>query len=155
MAVSVGIWLMSQGALMDSLGLGQWHLQLPAEPWSERPWYFNPFGWQLVFFTGFALIRGWIPVPPVNPMLIGLAIAIVVASMVLNYIGRELGWDWTSDWRAANRPLISKTDQGAIRFVQFMAMAYLGWVLAGPGGAWLQSRGSGALARLWGGRSPS
>ena len=31
---------------------------LPAEPWSDRVWFFNPFGWQLVFFTGFALMAG-------------------------------------------------------------------------------------------------
>ena len=29
---------------------------LPAEPWSDREWFFNPFGWQLIFFTGFAFI---------------------------------------------------------------------------------------------------
>jgi hypothetical protein len=41
--------------------LGQ--VALPAEPWSERTWFFNPFGWQLLFFTGFAFMAGWLPAP--------------------------------------------------------------------------------------------
>ena len=38
------------------LGANMGYLAMPAEPWSERTWFFNPFGWQLVFFTGFALM---------------------------------------------------------------------------------------------------
>ena len=37
---------------------------LPAEWWSDRPWFFDPFGWQLIFFTGFAFGSGWLPEPP-------------------------------------------------------------------------------------------
>ena len=43
-------------------------LNLPADLWSskgsDRTWFFNPFAWQLVFFTGFALMAGWLPRPP-------------------------------------------------------------------------------------------
>ena len=50
------------------------HLSLPAEPWSDRAWFFkNPFGWQLIFFTGFALMSGWLPAPPVDRRLVWLA----------------------------------------------------------------------------------
>ena len=39
-------------------------LELPAEIAFERPWFFNPFAWQLLFYTGFALGAGWIrPLP--------------------------------------------------------------------------------------------
>ena len=55
---------------METLGAGELRLNFPAEPWSERKWFFNPFGWQLVFFTGFAFMRGWIPAPPVRAWLI-------------------------------------------------------------------------------------
>ena len=50
----VAVWLAAQLSLA----------QLPAEPWSNRQWFFNPFGWQLVFFTGFAFMSGWLPAPP-------------------------------------------------------------------------------------------
>lgn len=52
------IWLFAQRAVLETLGLSGLHLGFPAEPWSDRKWFFNPFGWQLVFFTGFALMRG-------------------------------------------------------------------------------------------------
>ncbi len=77
-AAVIGVWLMAQGALWEALGAPGMAWSLPAEPWSDREWYFNPFGWQLVFFTGFALMRGWIPAPPVSPVLTGLALAIVL-----------------------------------------------------------------------------
>src|SRR6056297_2906833 len=64
----VALWVLAQ---MDVLAL-------PAEPWSDREWFFNPFGWQLVFFTGFALMSGWLPAPPVNRRLIISAAAIVL-----------------------------------------------------------------------------
>ncbi|MEM1273649.1 MAG: OpgC domain-containing protein [Pseudomonadota bacterium] len=113
-------------------------LELPAEPWSEREWFFNPFGWQLVFFTGFAFMAGWLPAPPVNRVLIALALIIVIGNVALSNIGiRELGFDWARDWRIANREWITKTDFGLLRFVQFLSLAYLAWIAAGPGGAWL------------------
>jgi hypothetical protein len=49
-------------ALWLGANLGGW--ALPAEPWSDREWFFNPFGWQLVFFTGFAFMARWLPAPP-------------------------------------------------------------------------------------------
>lgn len=60
-------------------------LNLPAEPWSERTWFFNPFAWQLIFFTGFAFMRGWIPAPPVRRELVWLSIAVVIAAFFLHH----------------------------------------------------------------------
>ena len=143
-------WLMAQRALMEGLGLGAYHLALPAEPWTARNWFFNPFGWQLIFFTGFAFMRGWLPKPPVTPLLIGLALLIVLANIPLSHIGiRELGFDWARDWRGDNRALISKSDFGILRYVHFLALAYLMWVLAGDKGNRLRANGPGLWSRLW------
>lgn len=150
LALSVTLWLLAQGELLDALRLAHWHLELPAEPWSDRTWFFNPFAWQLVFFTGFALMRGWLPAPPVTLMLVGLAIAIVVASMAFSSVAiRELDWDWVSTWRSDHRGWISKTDLGIVRYTQFLALAYLAWAAAGPGGTRLGAEGGGEAARLW------
>jgi hypothetical protein len=143
-------WLWAQEALWLWLGLDDHHIALPAEPWSERTWYFNPFGWQLVFFTGFAFMRGWLPKPPVTPLLVGLAAVIVIANIPLSNIGvREFGFDWAKDWRIANRGLFDKSDFGPLRYVHFLALAYLCWVAAGDKGARLLAEGTGLLARLW------
>jgi len=151
------IWTLAQGALLDSLGLGALHLAFPAEPWSDREWFFNPFGWQLIFFTGFAFMRGWLPKPPVTTPLVVLAAIIVIAMIPLSHIGmREIFGPLAPgirediiDWRIANQGLFNKSDFGILRYVHFLALAYLCWVAAGDGGARLRAAGSGWLARAW------
>jgi hypothetical protein len=152
-----GLWLLAQGALLNALGLGALHLAFPAEPWSDRQWFFNPFGWQLVFFTGFAFMRGWLPKPPVTTPLIVLAAVIVIAIIPLSHVGlREIFAPVAPDlrediidWRIANQGLFFKSDFGILRYVHFLALAYLCWVAAGDGGARLKTVGTGALARGW------
>ncbi|MEM7519772.1 MAG: OpgC domain-containing protein [Pseudomonadota bacterium] len=149
-AFVIGVWLMGQTALLGSFGLGHLHLEFPAEPWTDRTWFFNPFGWQLIFFTGFAFMRGWLPKPPVTTALIGLAAMIVLANVPLSSIGvREFGFEWARDWRSENRALIDKSDFGILRYVHFLALAYIVWVLAGDKGDNLLPRGDGPLARVW------
>lgn len=153
----VTIWLMAQDGLMTTLGLGGLHLAFPAEPWSDRRWFFNPFGWQLVFFTGFALMRGWLPKPPVNWLLIGLALIVVIANVPLSHIGLREIWGNLAPgtredviaWRISNKPLFNKTDFGILRYLHFLGLAYLCWVAAGDGGSRLVARGRGWLAQLW------
>ena len=151
-AVSVALWLLSQGALLEALGLGTLHLALPAEPWSDRAWYFNPFAWQLVFFTGFALMAGWIRRPPVVPAFIGVVAAVVVLSVVFSSIGvRVLGLDFVRDWREAHAAWFDKTDLGPLRYVHFLALGYLAWAAAGEGGRNLVALGEGLVASAWNG----
>lgn len=147
-AVAV-FWFLAQGRLLDTVGLGGFHLELPAEPWSERPWFFNPFGWQLIFFTGFALMIGWLPQPPVRREFKWGALAIVITIVFFsNFAQRMLGFDWIRDWYAANRMWVDKTDFGILRYVHFLALAYLGWVVAGEGGKRLIIHGNGLAADI-------
>ncbi|QFT57556.1 OpgC protein [Sulfitobacter sp. THAF37] len=146
----VATWLLSQDALLQTLGLGAWHLELPAEPWTDRNWFFNPFGWQLIFFTGFAFMGGWLPKPPVSAALFALAAFLVLANIPLSNIGvRVLNLDWAADWRAANAALFDKSDFAILRYVHFLSLAYVFWVLAGDQGNNLLARGTGGLSRLW------
>lgn len=130
------VWLLAQ--------LG-W-LGLPADPWSEREWFFNPFGWQLVFFTGFAFASGWIPAPPVRTGLVLFALGLVVLSVPFAYfrIIREVALVQSAV--QAIGPLIGKPDFGILRYGHFLAVAYLAWAAAGPHGARLAA--SGAMARV-------
>ena len=151
------LWILAQGALLDVLGLGRLHLAFPAEPWSDREWFFNPFGWQLIFFTGFAFMRGWLPKPPVTTPLVVLAAIVVIAMIPLSHIGmREIFGPLAPgirediiNWRIANQGLFFKSDFGILRYVHFLSLAYLCWVAAGDGGARLRTAGIGALARAW------
>ncbi|MCX7558987.1 OpgC domain-containing protein [Sulfitobacter sp. F26204] len=149
-AFVIATWTMGQTALLQHFGLGHLHLEFPAEPWSERPWFFNPFGWQLIFFTGFAFMRGWLPKPPVTITLLALSAVVVIANVPLSNIGvREFGLDWARDWRSANTLLIDKSDFGILRYLHFLSLAYIFWVLAGDRGNNLQRVGSGGLSRAW------
>lgn len=144
---SVALWAVAQTGV----------LALPAEPWSERQWFFNPFGWQLLFFTGFAFMRGWISAPPVSKTLIWVAALFLVLSAPFGSWKVFLWVDaWNSDIADQIRkvwPLTKefrdKTDFGLFRFMHFLALAYLGWVVAGEKGARLIATGTGALAQIW------
>ena len=134
LAASVMLWVAATAGL-----------NLPAEMWftkpSDRTWFFNPFAWQLVFFTGFAFMAGWLPAPPVRRGLVWLAVGIVLLSVpfawgkIITRIGmiREI--------RRSAAPLINKTDFGILRFVHFLALAYLAWVAVGPDGVRLRQAG--------------
>ncbi|MEO1281687.1 MAG: OpgC domain-containing protein [Pseudomonadota bacterium] len=109
-------------------------LDLPAEPWSDRVWYFNPFSWQLVFFTGFAFMRGWIPAPPINRALIWVCAAIVIVIIPFAHWPTVNSYQFIRDTRDAIEPLLNKTHFGPLRYIHFLALAYLAYALAGPGG---------------------
>ena len=146
----LGVWTLAQRSLLEQLGLSQFYIGFPAEPWSDRPWFFNPFGWQLIFFTGFAFMRRWLPKPPVNKGLILFAAFLVLANIPLSNIGvREFGFDWAKDIRILIKPLIDKSSFGVLRYVHFLALAYLCWVAAGDKGNNLLPRGKTALASVW------
>ncbi|MEM9640950.1 MAG: OpgC domain-containing protein [Pseudomonadota bacterium] len=149
---------------LKPLAEATWFLHFPAQYWFDPPnntrsWFFNPFGWQLVFFTGFAFMRGWIPAPPVKGWLIALALAIVLINLPLSNIGvriwtlepvkaLEIGWasDWRAtviEWRQGHRHWFTKSDFGVLRYVQFLSLAYLAWAAAGPMGTRL------SVGRVW------
>lgn len=126
------------------------YLALPAEPWSAREWFFNPFGWQLVFFTGFAFMSGWIPPPPRNKVLVILAAAIILVIIPLAYyrITRQL--PEVRAWRKEYNFLIAKTDFGILRYVHFLALAYLCWIAVGEAGRRIiPPQKGGFLADVW------
>jgi hypothetical protein len=143
-------------ALAAVLVLGLWlganitGLNFPAEPNSTRPWFFNPFAWQLVFFTGFAFMSGWIKPPPIDRRLVWLALAIVILSVPFAYYKIINVVPEIQAWRAANDVLLNKTNFGILRFVHFLALAYLAVAFVGPKGARISAGPANpTLARIW------
>ncbi|MEZ5666669.1 MAG: OpgC domain-containing protein [Alphaproteobacteria bacterium] len=113
-------------------------IQPPAEvrPESDRRWFFNPFGWQLIFFTGFALAIGWLKPPRFSWPLMGVAIAYVLLCIPLGH------WQWRNalieDWPAFgsfwdlfyaksvdDQPAFAKTNLWIARYAHFLALAYI------------------------------
>jgi len=100
-----------------------WQIDLPAEWWSDRSWFFNPFLWQITFFTGFAFGAGWIKAPPPKRGLIITAAAFVIILIPLSrywdvpwiFAIRDLTWDFA--W--------GKSEYGFLRWLHLLAIAYL------------------------------
>lgn len=122
-------------------------LNLPATPWGTSTWFFNPFGWQLVFFIGFGFGMGWLRPPPASRRLVLLALAVVVLSLPLAwhrlYGGLYLPEGSAlaaalAETRERLEPLWWKTWQGGLRTLHFLATAYLAWVAVGEGGRLLR-----------------
>jgi hypothetical protein len=135
-------------ALWLGANLGVW--ALPAEPWSDREWDFNPLGWQLVFFTGFAFMARWLPAPPRDPRLMVLAGAVLLVSLPLSYYRIIDAVPAIQDWRETWGLLFQKSDFGILRYVHFLAIAYLAWIAVGERGhRLLPPSGNGLLARVW------
>lgn len=128
------LWLATQAGLTH----------FPAEPWSNRPWFFNPFGWQLLFFAGFYLKRRSPEVVPGGPWPLVLSLTVLIAAFPLSWhplLERHAALQTAA---TALMPLTDKTAFGLLRPVHFLAVAFLALQLAGPSG----NRLSGALPRL-------
>jgi hypothetical protein len=123
-------------ALMAGLWLAAgWGLAPPAEPASDRRWFFNPFGWQLLFFTGFFIMRGAIPAPRWDPRLGALAALLLIASVpfaLVRWYEAHPAFEAAAQTLA---PLTDKTRFGLLRFAHFLALAYLAAHAVGPRGA--------------------
>ena len=136
----IGLWLAAYFGMLD----------LEADPWDHRGWFFNPFGWQLVFFTGFALVRGWLPTPPRDRRLVWLCLAIVVLAAPVSCqdgFGCYAGFGYVpvlGHIHDALAPWIDKMNYGPLRYVHFMATVYLAWMAVGEHG----SRLTGPLVEL-------
>lgn len=151
---SIAIWLAANPYI---LGLQTPPLTLPAEPWSDRTWFFNPFGWQLLFFTGFAFMKGWLPQPPVSRVLIWASAAFLILSAPLgswkvflwvDAVHGGLG-EWLRQFWAPLSDYRAKSEFGPLRYVHFLSLAYLAWVAAGTHGRRLVATGSGIGAQIW------
>jgi hypothetical protein len=121
------------------------HLALPAEPWSAREWFFNPFGWQLVFFTGFAFMAGWLPAPPRHRLLVILAAIVVLVIVPLAHYRITRHLPAVQQWQQDYGILIAKTDFGILRYVHFLALAYLCWIAVGEAGRRILPRETAGL----------
>jgi hypothetical protein len=133
----IGLWAVSQTNALD----------LSADMDGMRPWFFNPFAWQIVFFTGFAFIRGWLPAPPRDWRLMTLCIVIVLAAAPVGCASGfscYAGFGHVPALGEAHDALVqwwsSKTEQGPLRFAHFLATAYLAYLAVGVRGERLTGR---------------
>jgi hypothetical protein len=107
------------------LGVQFFSLELPAEIAFRRPWFFNPFAWQLLFYTGFFLGAGWIKAPPPRTWLAALCVLFLILSIPVSHYPTYSRVDWLNNLRKHLEPLVVKTDLGILRWLHFLCLAYL------------------------------
>lgn len=113
LAASAGLWLAVQLTGL-SLDAGE-----------DRRWGFNPFAWQLVFFTGFALARGWIRAPRPHPALVAGAAAMLAVGALAVVPGADAG---VPALAAAAAWLLAQADKpnlDPLQYLHFLALAFL------------------------------
>jgi len=137
-------------ALPLALYLAMWyfHLEMSATPLTDLPWYFNPFGWQLMFFTGFALGSGWVKSPAETRGLLAACALFVLVSIPLGHeviYGEHPGWE-----NLLNKfePWLDKSHLGPLRWLHFMALAYLVVYLLREHKHWLETPYARRLTRI-------
>lgn len=108
-------------------------LNLTGNPWTGFGWFFNPFAWQLIFFTGFGLGMGWLRPPPLRDRRwLTLASAIVLVSIPLSFWGFHQIIPALEQLYHEILPGNEKTDLHWLRYVHFLALAYLVLSLVEP-----------------------
>lgn len=123
LALMAGLWLMVQFTGFN----------LPGGQAEGAGWFFNPFAWQLVFYTGFAFGMGWLAVPRFEQgRLFWLCVAFLVLAVPVNF------WAFTDnvpalaaahDWFV---PADGKTRLVLPLYLHFLASAYVVLVLVEP-----------------------
>jgi hypothetical protein len=104
-------------------------LELPAEIAFKRPWFFNPFAWQLLFYSGFALGAGWIKPLRIRGWLTAACVAYVIASIPFSHYPTYSKFAWLSQLHKPLEILATKTNLGVLRWLHFVCLAYLMVVL--------------------------
>jgi hypothetical protein len=128
-------------------------LNLSGNPWNGAGWFLNPFAWQLIFFIGFFIAMGWLPVPrPGDRRLMIAAALFLLLSVPLSFWGILEHWPLAQAARDLVIPASEKTDLHILRVLHFLALAYLVLSLIEP---WRDrlDRGAGHLLILIGRQS--
>lgn len=136
LAISFGLWLAVQ--------FFPW-LNMPAYPSTKQHWYFNPFGWQALFYLsawfGWRSTRGGVPWLA-NRWLFWGACIVAAAGLFIRV-------NWTLHWvydpipayfAKELWPLMSKTDLSPLRFLNVLALALLVARLISPQAGFMSSR---------------
>ncbi len=95
-----------------------------------RMWGFNPLAWQMLFFAGFALSRGWIVPPKPTPAVLALCLGYLVFGFVVEF---RAAWSLLPElaslheWAYAHA---NKPNLDARQFAHFVALAIVAlWIV--------------------------
>lgn len=100
-------------------------LNLPAHADDQPQWYFNPLAWQLIFFTGFCLRRGWLRVSLESRTLLWASVAMLLVGLSISLpsvFERVPAIDALRIWIMQHS---DKTNLDLMQYLHFLASAYV------------------------------
>jgi hypothetical protein len=124
MALSITLWLVAQAAPFN----------LTANAVTGGGWYFNPLAWQLLFFIGFGVTAGWVPVPCATPPRIAIAAAVLILSFALTFHGVHALIPELRGIYEAIYPADAITTLHPLRLIHVLALGWLFAMLLAPRG---------------------
>ena len=127
------IHLMAAVAFVLALHIGAWayDANFYAHPEFDIVWFFNPFGWSLCFFAGFAFGRGWFRPPPLGDWrILAVCIFILIVSLPLRQwqlyrFDLHEYLPFIVDYREVFFPDRWRSDHHWLRLLHFLALAYV------------------------------
>lgn len=102
-----------------------WDLNLVADAATGRAWFFDPLAWQLVFFTGFSLKRGWLEPPGASRLLFAACAGFILVAFLItrpSIYGTVEPLSELRDWVLAHS---DKTRLDLLAYAHFLATAYV------------------------------
>lgn len=104
-------------------------LNFAANADDQAQWYFNPLAWQLIFFTGFSLGRGWLVVPLDSKPLLWGSILLLVIGLVISLPVVFTQLMWIDELRIWIMEHSDKTNLDLLQYAHFLASAYVAVVI--------------------------
>ncbi len=99
--------------------------ELLADRSIDRPWFFNPFAWQFIFFTGYSLARGWIQVPIENRQIFWAAMTVIGLGAAMKTPWIYESHPWLEALSIALFNMAGKTNYEPLRYLHFIAGAFV------------------------------
>lgn len=115
LGASVALWALA----------GHFEWNLPGDASEPRGWFFDPFCWQILFFTGFSLSMKWLRPPPADRRIFWAAVAYIlfgVAVTVPAIYQTVPGLDRLQAWIVDHA---DKTYLDPLQILHFFATAYV------------------------------
>jgi hypothetical protein len=118
-------WLAMGASLSVYIGMYLFDWNLSANPETDRQWFFNPFGWQLLFYLAYSIGSGWISFPDRSKPLLIICLLMFVLAIPVAYF--PLHWIMPVLDSALNfvQPILHKSPCAPLRIIYFLCIAYV------------------------------
>jgi hypothetical protein len=116
------------------------HWNLPADPNDGRPWFFDPFTWQFIFFTGFSLGMGWLHAPAFTRGRAAVAVGFIAFCAMLRIAPIYANVPGLQHLHDLAMSQVDKTTLDPLEYLHFLAGAYVVANLMRSRQEWLHRR---------------